>query len=174
VLRVTVLSVLVGGAIVAWAAIANPMIQLPPWWQMLAALPTIYAYLLIMLLAHLAIPAGVQVRKDLIHVNHGQSNWVVKSDAIRSTRIVVFAPDRIRLRVFYLYKGKLRTRTIGIGRRVDLDSLVVALPVYPDIWDARHRYACLRNAKWNAETNSALRFDAESNGRFGNLSWKDV
>jgi hypothetical protein len=93
-----------------------------------------------MLLIHMLIPSQIEVRKDRMHAVTGQSHWVVKSETVQRTRIVVFAPDRIRLRVFYLHKDKLRTRSFGVARKVNLDELSNALATYPEVWDARHRY----------------------------------
>jgi hypothetical protein len=144
VVRVSIISVVLGAAIVIGLKMVLPMIQLPPLWKMLLALPTFYAYVLLMLLVHALIPSRIEVRKDRMHVMTGQSHWVVKSEAIRSTRIVVFEPDRIRLRVFYQHKDKLRSRTFGVGRRVNLDLLSEVLAAPPRVWDARSRYARTR------------------------------
>ena len=119
---------------------AIPMIQLPPLWKMLLPLPTLYAYMLIMLPVHAAIRSHIHVRGDRIHVMTGQSHWVVKSEAIQGTRIVIFASDRVRLRVFYIHKDKLRSRTYAVSPKVELAVLSKSLAVYPQIWDARHRY----------------------------------
>jgi len=121
------------------------MIQLPPLWKMLLALPAFYGYVLVMLVVHALLPSHIEVRKDRIHVMSGQSHWVVKSEAMRRTRIVIYAIDRIRLRVFYLHKDKVRSRTFGVGRKVKLDELSDALAVYPEVWDVRNRYRRYRN-----------------------------
>ncbi len=121
-----------------------PMIQLPPLWKLLLALPAIYAYVFVMLLVHALIPSRIEIRKDRMHVMTGQSHWFVKSEAVSATRIVIFALDRIRLRVFYHYKNELRSRTFGVGRGVNLDVLADVLAVSPQIWDARNRYERLR------------------------------
>ena len=112
---------------------------------MLLALPAFYGYVLVMLVVHALLPSHIEVRKDRIHVMSGQSHWVVKSEAMRRTRIVIYAIDRIRLRVFYLHKDKVRSRTFGVGRKVKLDELSDALAVYPEVWDVRNRYRRYRN-----------------------------
>jgi hypothetical protein len=109
---------------------------------MLLVLPGIYAYLLFMVTLHLVIPARVEIRSDRVLFNHGESTFVVRAEKIRATRIVVFAYDRVRLRVTYQRKlGSLRTRTVGVAQKVDLERLSQLLPVAPEIWDARKRYA---------------------------------
>jgi hypothetical protein len=140
IIRVSVLSLIVGAAIVIGLKMAIPMIQLPPLWNMLLALPTLYACFLVMLLVHAAIPSRIQVRDDRIQVMTGQSHWVVKSEAIQGTRIVIFALDRIRLRVFYLHKDRLWSQTFAVSPKVELDALSKSFAVYPQIWDARNRY----------------------------------
>ena len=138
--RVSIVSLFVGAVIVIGVKIAMPQIQLPPLWRMLLVFPTFYAYVLLMLVVHALIPSRIGVHKDRIHVMTGQSHWVVKSEAIQATRIVIYELDRIRLRVYYDHKNKLRSRTFGVGRRVNLDTLAEALAVYPQVWDARSRY----------------------------------
>jgi hypothetical protein len=116
------------------------MWQIPPLWKMLLALPAFYGYVAIMLLVHMLLPSRIEVRKDRMHVMTGQSHWVVKSEAVRRTRIVIFAVDRIRLRVFYVRKDKARSRAFGVARKVKLDELSNALAIDPEVWDARDRY----------------------------------
>lgn len=138
--RVSILSVVLGAAIVFGLQLANPLLQLPPLWKLLLALPTFYGYVLVMLLVHMLLPSRIEVRKDRMHVMTGQSHWVVKSEAVRRTRIVIFAIDRIRLRVFYVHKDRMRSRAFGVAEKVKLDALSGALAVYPEVWDARDRY----------------------------------
>lgn len=137
--RMSFFSVALGAAIVVGLKAAIPLLQLPPPWKMLLALPVFYAYALLMLLVHTLIPSRIDVRKDRMHVMTGQSHWVIKAEAIRRTRIVIFAINRVRLRVFYLHKNKRRSRTFGVARKVSLDELAAVLPVAPQIWDARSR-----------------------------------
>jgi hypothetical protein len=139
VLRVTILSLLITAAIVAWVQATMPGVQLPLG-KMLLSVPIMYAYMAVMFLLHLVIPTSVNVRKDRIHTTTGQSNWVVKAKDIYRTRIVVFAVDRIRLRIFYTRKNRRRTRTFGVSPRINLDALCANLPAYPQVWDARNRY----------------------------------
>lgn len=119
---------------------AVPMIQLPPLWKMFLALPALYGYMLFMLLFHAAIPSRIDVRNDRIQVMTGQSLWIAKSEDIQGTRIVIFGLDRIRLRVSYLHKENKRSRTLAVSPKVNLNALCKALPVHPQIWDARSRY----------------------------------
>jgi hypothetical protein len=138
--RIAIISFALGAAIVASLKLANPLMQVPPLWKMLLAIPAFYGYVLAMLAIHLLLPSHIEVRKDRMHVMTGQSHWFVKSEAVRRTRIVFFAVDRIRLRVFYEHKEKQRSRTFGVGRKVNLDELARSLAVAPEIWDARSRY----------------------------------
>lgn len=130
----------VGAAIVICLKAAIPMIQLPPLWKMIGAMPAFYTYMLFMMLVHALIPSHVEVRKDRVHVVTGESHWVVKSEAVRGTRIVIFAFDRIRLRIFYVHKDRTYSKTFAIGRKVNLDALADALAVRPQVWDAQDRY----------------------------------
>jgi hypothetical protein len=146
-LRVSVVSLALGALIIGALKANVPGMQVPPVWKLLLALPIFYFYALVMLALHLAVPSHVTVRSDRIHVSTGQSGWMKKADDIRATRVVIFAPDRIRVRVFYEHKGRVRSRTYGVSRRVKLDELCAALPKAPQIWDARGRYALLTENK---------------------------
>ena len=139
-IRVSFLSLILGVAIVAGAKLAVPALQLPPIWKMLLALPAVYAYMLLMVVVQMVVPSRVEVREDRILASAGQSAWFVKSEDIRRTRIVVFAPDRIRLRVFFSRRGKLSSRTFGLSPKLSLDDLCIKLAIYPEVWDARERY----------------------------------
>jgi hypothetical protein len=97
-----------------------------------------------MFLVHAAIPELVVVRKERVQIIHGQSSWVARAGDIRWTRIVIFAPDRIRLRIAYTRGCQRKTRTVGVGRNVDLDELSTTLPIPPQVWDARGRYDRIR------------------------------
>jgi len=143
VIRVTILSLIIAAAIIAWVQVAIPGVQLPIW-KMLLSVPIMYAYMAVMLLLHLVVPTSVKVRKDRIHTTTGKSNWVLKAKDVYRARIVVFAVDRIRLRIFYTRKNRRRSRTFGVSPKINLDALCANLPIYPQVWDARNRY---RNTK---------------------------
>ncbi len=141
-LRVSVVALACWFVLCACVQIAIPLVQLPPLWKMLLTLPGIYAYLLFMIALLQVIPARVDVRRDRVLFNHGESTFVVKAEKIVMTRIVVFAYDRVRLRVVYRRpSGHVRSRVTGVAQKVDLERLSQLLPVAPEIWDARKRYA---------------------------------
>ena len=139
--RAAVISIVVGAAVVIGLKAANPLMQLPPLWQLFGALPIFYGYVLIMWLVYTLFPSRVDIRKDRLFVMTGQSQWMIKTDAVRGARIVVFAPDRIRLRIFYQRKDQLKSRTFGVGKGVSLDRLAGMFASPPQVWDARERYA---------------------------------
>ena len=70
--------------------------------------------------------------------------------------------DRIRLRICYTKKSKLRSRVIGVPPAVDFNRLSEMLPVAPVIRDARNRSVTLRSPQNNAVNRSG------EVGRFGN------
>ena len=144
IVRASIVAIIVGAVIVVGLRVALPLIQLPPLWKMLAALPAFYAMMGVNLGVYALLPSRVEIRKDRIHVITGQSQWMVQSKAVRGTRIVIFAPDRIRLRIFYQHKDELRSRNLAIGRFVSLDQLAAVFETPPQVWDARSRYAMLR------------------------------
>lgn len=135
----TLVSLVLGAGLVAAVKWALPAVQLPPLWRMLLPIPVLYAYLAVMTGQHLVVPARVFVRRDVIRRSHGDQ-WFVKSTEITRLRITVFAPDRVRLRVFYRRKDCPRSRAFGIAPHVNLAALAELLPLAPQIWDARPRY----------------------------------
>lgn len=120
--------------------IAFPQVQSGLLWQATLLVPALFVSFFIMAMVYLIIPPVVKIRNDLIIIFHGQSCWIVKAETIKSIRIVIFAPDRIRLRIIYSHKEDQHMRTVGIAQTVDLKLLSQILPVYPEIRDARKQY----------------------------------
>jgi hypothetical protein len=124
--------------------LAVPQLQLGFVWRAALALPGMYLYLLLMTAIHFAFPPRVEVRGSRISVQHGEHAWFALAKSMTRARIMVFAPDRVRLRLWYRWKiwkrEKIRTRTIGIASNANLDRLCQLLPTAPDVWDARERY----------------------------------
>ena len=141
VLRVSVVSALVGAAILVGFKLAFPMLAFGFLWRMIFVMPGVMAYLWFMSLVLPFVPKHVEVRRDRIVLQQGQSACVVQEDAVESIKIVVFAPDRIRLRIIYLRNGVRRSAAVAVGRKVNLDALCDLLPVAPVIRDARGRAA---------------------------------
>lgn len=116
------------------------MISLPPLWKLLISLPAVLFFFVFLVVFESLIPAHIEVRKDRIQVITGQVNWVVASETVQRTRIVVHPAGRIRLRVFYLRQDSLKSQVLGVARKVNLDELANLLAVPPEIWDARVRH----------------------------------
>lgn len=137
--RVTVASLLTMAVLLVGCKIAFPLFDLGIAWRMLLALPAIYLYVLVMALLQVMVPARVEVRSDRVAISQGQTATVIRPQELRAARITCFADDRVRLRLFYLWRGRLRTRTLGLAAGIDLERLCALLPVEPRIIDARRR-----------------------------------
>ncbi len=148
ILRVTGLVVVVFVVTLAGFKLALPQLQIGFVWRGVLALPGMYLYLLLMTAVYAAIPPRVEVRNNRIVVQHGQHAWFVLATSVTRARIVVFAHDRIRLKLWYRWKlwkrERIRIKTIGIATKVNLDQLCQLLPTAPEVWDARQRYGRLR------------------------------
>ena len=118
-----------------------PLLDLAFLWQALISVPLLYLYFVFMFVANAAFPASVEVRSDRIRVQQGQTCWNCKAEDLRWAKLVVFAPGRIRLRVFYEYRGRLKSRVYGVSQQVDLDRLAERLPVEMVVRDARVRFS---------------------------------
>jgi hypothetical protein len=139
-------SALVAVLLVGGLKLVFPLLQLGFLWRLAIAAPLLFAYLFLVFLVHAAVPEHIDVRCDQIRINHGQSTRIIKTNCIRSARIVVFAPDRMRLRITFIHHGVRQSRTVGIRPTLDLQLLSQALPVGPTVWDARHRFTNLQRA----------------------------
>lgn len=145
IVRVGLLSAIACGAIVAGCKIAFPLLNIDLLWKAVLALPAILAAFYVMQVVHYVVHYVVQPRAnvcpDYIHMSHGEYYWIAKSDCIVATYVSIFAPDRIRLRVVYVRRGRRFSMSIGVDERVSLETLSQMLPVTPRIRDARERYA---------------------------------
>jgi hypothetical protein len=140
ILRVTLASALIFSLIVAACKAALPQLQLDFLWRAAAAVPGIYLYLLAMLTLHIIIPPRVELRPNRIVIQHGQSTHHIDAKSIVRTRLVIFAPNRIRLRITLRQGRRVRTTTLGVSPKVNLQDLYDLLPITPTIRDARARY----------------------------------
>jgi hypothetical protein len=78
-------------------------------------------------------------------IQQGQHCAIVEAKSITRARLVVFAKDRIRLRVWYTIKfwkkSRARQSRIGVSPKVSLDKLCEVFPAPLEVWDARAKYA---------------------------------
>jgi len=63
-----------------------------------------------------------QGRRKRIVIQHGQLARLIDAAAVVRARLVIFAPDRIRLRITYANRRGLQTTKIGVGPKVNLDA----------------------------------------------------
>ncbi len=129
------ISLLIFTVIVAACKIAFPALQLEFLWKVpisLVGLPLVFALPTI-------IPQFVTVHQDYVHHILGQIHRHYKMPDVTSVRIVIFAENRIRMRLFTA-KG---SRGIGISPKVNLEELYAIFPMVPVVWDARDRFAAL-------------------------------
>src|ERR1044071_3731547 len=121
-IRVTAISVVVGGALITWAIWRFPAIQVP-WWRV-ALMPTALAGVL-------AIHVGVSqrarprctVRPHQISVDHGQGGSArVCPEQLLELRVDDGDPPTLLLR-YRTTRGHERERRIGVSRRADLAAL---------------------------------------------------
>lgn len=122
--------------IVLAAKLAFPALQL----GFLGGVPVILVVVWALSWSHcgvlLAIPPVINITDKRIKGSHGQVGWIYKREEVTKSRIVVFANDRIRLRLF----AKGSSRVIGVAEKVGLKELKSFLPGTVEVWDARDRY----------------------------------
>ena len=138
--RIAITSALVGATTIAACKFANPGMNLGFLWNLPTMLLGLVAFLLVTLLLQVIVPCHVEVSSERVATIHGEDTWFANRDMIIETRIVVFASDRIRLRILYSSQGNRRTRLIGVDPRIDLDQLSLTMPMKPSVQDARERF----------------------------------
>ena len=141
--RSTILASLIFAAIIIGCKIRFPFLQLGFLWKAPLAVGGLFLLLPFHFGILAAIPPFVSVRQKHISRMQGQTVWNVDAKFILAARLVVFAEDRVRLRIWYKYKSHRRTRTIGVSPKVNLDRLIETMPVKPTVRDARKHFARL-------------------------------
>ncbi|MDQ3330850.1 MAG: hypothetical protein M3552_09380 [Planctomycetota bacterium] len=136
-LRVTLVSAVLFVAIVGAAKWGFPLLQLGFLWKAAAVIPGMFGYLAIMVGLHMLLPKFVEVRKDRISINHGQTTTRIRAKDVEATRLVFFGDDRALLRISYRQRGQRRFRTVGVKPTVDLAKLAQMPPVPPRVSDLR-------------------------------------
>ncbi|GAA5505308.1 hypothetical protein [Novipirellula caenicola] len=144
-------AVIIGGL-----KIALPALVIPNLWTVFAALPMILVLLACQFGLLAAIPPNVTLRPDRLQKTHGQTGLVIKADQFVATQLYVHREDRIRLKVRYRQRDRLRTLVLGVPSSIDLDQLVALLPISPKIRDARARSISVENGtppvlEWEAK-----------------------
>lgn len=126
-------------AIILVLKILFPAMILPNLWHVVAAVPLVLLALVLQFGVLAAIPPSITLRSDRLHKSHGQSGLHIKADQVVAAHIFVHSDDRVRLKIRYRHRSRMRTLVVGIPSTVDLDRLVTMLPVTSQIRDARSR-----------------------------------
>ena len=88
------------------------------------------------------VPHRVRVGPKQLYLPQGAFGGVtIERGSVSEAKIIVFDRDRIGLKVVYDDGGARRTATAAVSPEIDLQTLCDALPVEPDVIDARSRYA---------------------------------
>ena len=85
------------------------------------------------------IPERVSIFDSCLLIQHGDNATTIAKENLVHARIVVFADGVIRLRVWYLHRGRQRNMALGLAEKVDLRGLEQALGVPLVVYDARER-----------------------------------
>lgn len=138
-LRITVVSVCVGGGICLAALMAFPQLPLGFLWQAIFGIPGVLAYLAVMSLLQIVIRNQVTVTPERIAWTAGQSPLAFKREEIVSARLVVFDADHIQL----MLRTAERRKTLAMSARVDLQQLTGLLKP-TDVLDRRAAFQAAR------------------------------
>ena len=138
-IRICIVSILGCIALVGAVKIAIPNLAIGNLWPIVFALPAILLAVLAQLTLLTLIPPFVTIRKDKIQYAHGQNVIQINANQIEAIQLTVFSDTRIRLKIRYSNKRKLRILRFGVSPGIVLDSLSNHLPSSPKIVDARSR-----------------------------------
>ena len=138
-IRICIVSILGCIALVGAVKIAIPNLAIGNLWPIVFALPAILLAVLAQLTLLTLIPPFVTSRKDQIQYAHGQNVFQINANQIEAIQLTVFSDTRIRLKIRYSNKRKLRILRFGVSPGIVLDSLSNHLPSSPKIVDARSR-----------------------------------
>lgn len=93
------------------------------------------------------IPERISIFGDSVLIQHGDSAKQILKGDIVAARIVVYADETIRLRVWFNRKQKRCSTTFGLAKSIDVSELEKALGQVLSVFDARQRYAALQKRK---------------------------
>lgn len=137
--RILVGTVVASCLVVAGSRWAFPQMAMPSLWPLALAFPAIIAIVALNTAMHTIILPRAVLGPKGICVQHGGTATHIDPGTVTGTFLTVHAGNRVRLRVCYTRKSKLRSRVIGIPSTVDLNQLCQLLPIPPVVRDARDR-----------------------------------
>lgn len=123
IVRIIVISLIIGAGLCVAAKLAVPQIQLAFAWKALFAIPTMFAYLGTYFAIRLLVPSQVKITEKYILYSTGQSAWRIDLSDIDSSKLVVYSPQHIRL----IIRAKGRARKLAVPATVDLQQLTSLL-----------------------------------------------
>lgn len=138
--RISIVSALVGGLIIAAFKWAIPQFVIPNNFGWIAlAIPGVILYLCFEFALLAIFPPTITLREGTLQRIHSHAGPRIKPEHLQSSWLTVHTGDRIRLKLRYRV-GKLeRTRVFGVPSDIDLSRLVQSLPQEPIVRDARRR-----------------------------------
>jgi len=151
--RITIGTTVATAVIIGGLKWALPQLVLPNLLPVVLSLPVMMVGLVCQVGLLTLIPPMATVRADKITVQHGQSAAIIDAKSITKTSLTFYSDDRVRLRICFHRKSKTRSRVIGVPPTVNFDRLAEMLPIYPVVYDARHR---LFSERMNAERFESL------------------
>ncbi len=106
-------------------------------WWLTVQIPGLFVLFFAMSWVYRAIPERISVFEDCVLIQHGETAVRIEKSSITAARIVVFADDAIRLRIWYTYKDHKKCNAFGLPRNFDLAALENSLEVTLTVFDGR-------------------------------------
>lgn len=146
-IRILIASMISGFVTVFLFWLAVPLLPLGRLRWLVVQIPGAVLGLVVIAWIYRAIPERISIFGDSVLVQHGDSaKQILKSDII-AARIVVYADETIRLRIWFNRKQKRCSTTFGLAQSIDVSELEKALGRVLSVFDARQRYAALHTKR---------------------------
>ncbi len=153
--RIVVASLLSGLIVVFIFWLVIPFLPLGRLWLLGIQIPGLMLALYGLAWIFRSVPERVTINRDSLIVRHGdQARRILKCDIV-AAKVVIFAEDKLRLRIWFNRKRKRRSTAFGIASCVDITELqkaIGALCQNQSVVDARERFVALRQLQSNPES----------------------
>lgn len=149
IVRITVVSLLIGAGICVAAKLAFPQIQLAFVWKAVLAIPAMFAYVGSYFGVRLLIPAQVKITEEYIFYSTGDSGWRINLSEIESSKLIVYSAEHVQ--VVIRAKGSVRKLALSPTTALELLKLLLGSIAVVDkraeFQTARRLVETMRSAK---------------------------
>ncbi len=123
IIRITVVSLLIGVGLCVAAKLAFPQIQLAVAWKAVLFIPAMFAYLGMHFAVRLLVSTQVKITEEYIFCSLGTSAWRINLSEIESSKLIVYSAEHVQV----VIRAKGRVRKLALPPTTDLELLKLLL-----------------------------------------------